>query len=323
MVRMHYDRDIEAARFSVCVIGYGSQGRAQALNLRDSGIEVRVALREGRSTLQARGDGLAVVPLDRAAEADVVQFLVPDLAQPALFEEWVRPRLESQTLMFSHGFCVHHGLIAAPKSCDVVMVAPKGPGKLVRDTYVKGSGVPCLVAVAQDASGRAMQTALAHAKAIGGARVGVIETTFKEETETDLFGEQAVLCGGVTELVTAGFDTLTAAGYQPEIAYFEVMHELKLIVDLLHEGGLARMHEFVSDTAKYGDLTRGGRIVDGRVRESMRAVLREVQDGTFGREWIEEVRLGMKRYRELMKKDMEHPIEAVGRRLRSLMRGGR
>jgi ketol-acid reductoisomerase len=319
---MHYDRDIEAGRFSLCVIGYGSQGRAQALNLRDSGLDVKVALREGPSAKQAREEGLAVVSLDRATEADVVQFLVPDLAQPALFEEWVRPRLGSQTLLFSHGFCVHHGLIRVPAGCDVVMVAPKGPGKLVRDTYVKGSGVPCLVAVHQDASGRAMKTALAHAKAIGGARAGVIETTFREETETDLFGEQAVLCGGVTELVTAGFDTLTSAGYQPEVAYFEVMHELKLIVDLLHEGGLARMHEFVSDTAKYGDLTRGGRIVDGRVRESMKQVLREVQDGTFGREWTAEVRSGMARYRELMKKDMDHPIEAVGRRLRGLMAGG-
>jgi ketol-acid reductoisomerase len=319
VVKLYYDKDVDAAKASVAVLGYGSQGRAQALNLRDSGWDVRVAVREGKSADAVRADGVRVVGLDRAAEADVIQFLVPDLAQPALFEEWIRPRLKAQTLMFSHGFCIHHGLIRPPASCDVVMVAPKAPGRMVRETYTKGFGTPCLVAVQQDASGRALRTALAYAKAIGGTRAGVIETTFKEETETDLFGEQAVLCGGVTELVTAGFDTLVAAGYQPEVAYFECMHELKLIVDLLYDGGLARMHEFVSDTAKYGDLTRGRRIVDARVREAMKAVLGEIQDGSFGREWTAEVRGGMKRYRELMKKDMEHPIEAVGRALRSMM----
>ncbi len=318
-MKLYYDKDVEATKLSVTVLGYGSQGRAQALNLRDSGSDVRVALREGKSADAAKADGIVVVGLDRATESDVIHFLVPDLAQPALYEEWVRPMLKNQTLMFSHGFCVHHGLIKAPPGCDVVMVAPKAPGRMVRETYVEGFGTPCLVAVQQDPSGRALKTALAYARAIGGTRAGVIETTFKEETETDLFGEQAVLCGGVTELVTAGFDALVDAGYQPEVAYFECMHELKLIVDLLHDGGLARMHEFVSDTAKYGDLTRGSRVVDGRVRETMKAILREIQDGTFGREWTAEVRSGMKRYRELMKRDMEHPIEGVGRALRSMM----
>jgi len=306
-MKLWYDKDVEAAPRRVAVVGYGSQGRAHALNLRDSGWDVRVALREGQSADKARSDALTVVPLDRAREADVVAMLVPDLQQPAVFEQL---RLTNETVVFAHGFCIHHGLIA-PKG-KVALVAPKGPGKLVRDTYVDGRGVPCLVAGALD-------VALPYAKAIGGTRAGVLETTFKEETETDLFGEQAVLCGGVTELVVAGFETLVGAGYPPELAYFECMHELKLIVELLHEGGLARMHEFVSETARYGDLTRGRRVVDERVRESMRTILREVQDGTFGREWIGEVREGMPRFRELMRADLDHPIERVGRELRALM----
>jgi ketol-acid reductoisomerase len=294
----------------VTVIGYGSQGRAQALNLRDSGVDVRVALRTPREA-----DGLKVVPMSEAADADVIQFLVPDVAQPAVYEEFVRPKLKRQTLMFSHGFNVHFGYIKAPKECDVVMVAPKGPGRMVRDLFVQGFGVPCLVAVAQDASGRAKETAMAYARAI--TRAPLLDTTFAEETETDLFGEQAVLCGGVTELVVAGFETLVEAGYKPEAAYFEVMHELKLIVDLLYEGGLAKMHEFVSDTAKYGDLSRGSRVVN---RAAMKPLLREIQDGTFAREWVAEVRAGMPRFKAMLQQELEHPIERVGKKLRDMMK---
>jgi ketol-acid reductoisomerase len=299
------------------VVGYGSQGRAQALNLRDSGVDVKVALREGSSAKQARVDGLTVVPLDRATEAEVVQILVPDVAQPALYEEWLKPRLKGHTVMFSHGFNVRYGYIQPPRDCDVVMVAPKGPGRMVREMYMKNFGVPCLIAVHQNASGRAKETAMEYAKAIGGTRAGVIETTFAEETETDLFGEQAVLCGGMTELVVRGFETLVEAGYKPEVAYFECLHELKLIVDLIYEGGLARMHQYVSDTAKYGDLSRGARVVN---TSAMKQLLREVQDGTFAREWVDEVRSGMPRFRSMLSAELDHPIEKVGRALRERMK---
>jgi ketol-acid reductoisomerase len=312
---------METRTLDVTVVGYGSQGRGQALNLRDSGAKVRIALRDGPSAKLAREEGFEVVPFERAAEAEVIQMLVPDVVQPAVFQEYIAPRLSRQTLMFSHGFNIHYGQIRPPSSCDVVMVAPKGPGKMVRDVFVRGFGVPCLVAVHQNPSGRALETALAYARAIGGARAGTIETTFREETETDLFGEQAVLCGGMTELVLAGYETLVAAGYGPEVAYFECLHELKLIVDLLQEGGLARMHQFVSDTAKYGDLTRGPRVVDARVRETMRALLREIQDGSFAREWVAEGRAGMPRFRALLQAELEHPIERVGRKLRDMMKG--
>jgi ketol-acid reductoisomerase len=325
MAKLYYDSDVDPRALSgkrVTVLGYGSQGRAQALNLRDSGVDVRAALREGPSAAQARQDGVETTTLDRAAEADAIVFLIPDLAQPGAFEEFVRPKLRGQTLLFSHGFNIRYGLIEPPGGCDVAMVAPKGPGRAVRDAYVRGFGVPSLVAVHQDASGGALRTALAYARAIGATRAGVIETTFAEETETDLFGEQAVLCGGMTELVLAGFETLVEAGYQPEVAYFECLHELKLIVDLLWEGGLERMHRSVSDTAKYGDLTRGERVVDARVRETMRRLLRDVRDGSFAAEWRSEVAAGMPRFRKLLDAELAHPIEETGRRLRAMMQGG-
>ncbi|MBI2381956.1 MAG: ketol-acid reductoisomerase [Gammaproteobacteria bacterium] len=306
----------------IAVLGYGSQGRAQAMNLRDSGFNVRVGLRAGgASWAEAEADGWQ--PQDFATatrEAEVVMILVPDLAQKELYETHVAPHLKAGAmLMFSHGFNIHFGLIKPAANIDIAMIAPKSPGKLVRRQYEAGAGVPCLIAVHQDATGSAFHRALAYAHGIGGTRAGVIETSFKEETETDLFGEQAVLCGGATELVTAGFDTLVKAGYQPEVAYFECLHELKLIVDLLYEGGLKRMHQFVSDTAKYGDLTRGPRIIDDRARETMQKILTEIQDGTFAREWIAENEAGGKNYRALMEADCAHPIEAVGARLRAHM----
>ena len=249
-----------------------------------------------------------------------IMIAVPDTVQKAVYDAEIGPNMrEGQLLMFAHGFNIHYGSIQAPETIDVILVAPKGPGALVRRQYEEGRGVPCLMAVAQDATGRARARALTYAHGIGGTRGGVLETTFAEETETDLFGEQAVLCGGVTELVTQGFETLVEAGYQPEVAYFECMHELKLIVDLLHEGGLAKMHQFVSDTAKYGDLTRGPRVVDASTRERMREVLKEIQDGTFAREWQAESEAGMPRYKAMMAADMAHPIEKVGRELRARM----
>ncbi len=321
-MKLYFDHQLDPTPLndkSVHVLGYGSQGRAHALNLRDSGVDVRVAARSGPTARQAEQDGLEVVPLEQAAEADVLAFLLPDLAQPEVYLEHVQPHLNRQTLLFAHGFNVWYETIEPPETCDVVMVAPKAPGRKVRETFEEGFGVPCLAAVHQDASGHAWPTALAYARALGGGRAGVLCTTFQEETETDLFGEQAVLCGGVTELVVAGFETLVSAGYQAEVAYFECMHELKLIVDLLYEGGLARMHRFVSDTAKFGDLTRGPRVVTEQTRAAMSQILTEIQDGTFAREWIGEVKSGMPRYRQLMSADLEHPIEDVGRKLRQLM----
>ena len=258
-------------------------------------------------------------PADAVHNADLVAFLMPDMAAPGVFSD-VRDKLKpGAAVLFAHGFNVHYGQIEAPQGIDVILVAPKGPGDLVRRQYQEGRGVPCLFAVHKDASDKARARALAYAHAIGGTRAGVIETTFAEETETDLFGEQAVLCGGATELVLQGFETLTEAGYQPEVAYFECMHELKLIVDLLYEGGLAKMHEFVSETAKYGDLTRGPRVIDASTRERMREILTEIQDGTFAKEWTAEHAGGLKEYNRLMEKDLAHPIETVGRRLRDCM----
>lgn len=323
MAKLYYDADVDPTALSgkrITILGYGSQGRAQALNLRDSGVDVRAALRDGPSAKRAREDGIEIVPLERAADSDLLMFLLPDLAQPAVFEKHVRPRLRGQTLMFSHGFNIRYNLIEPPPGCDVTMVAPKGPGQKVRESYVAGFGVPALVAVHRDASSHALSTALAYARAIGATRAGVLETTFAEEAETDLFGEQAVLCGGMSELVLAGFETLVEAGYQPEVAYFECLHELKLIVDLLWEGGLERMHRSVSETAQYGQLTRGSRVVDRRVRETMRALLREVQDGSFAAEWRSEVAAGMPRFRKLLGATLAHPIEETGRRLRVMMR---
>lgn len=317
----HVDPDLLHAE-RVVVVGYGSQGRAHALNLRDTGAHVRVALRPGGpSWARAEADGWKPLPVAEAVcGATLVMVLAPDMRQRALFETEVRDNLaHGALLMFAHGFAVHYGEVVAPGNVDVALVAPKGPGGLVRRQYEEDKGVPCLLAVHQDATGRAEARALAYAHGIGGTRAGVLRTSFREETETDLFGEQAVLCGGVTELVTAGFETLTEAGYAPEVAYFECLHELKLIVDLLHEGGLKRMHEFVSETAQYGDLTRGPRVVDARVRENMKQVLTEIQDGTFARQWLAEDEDGRADYDALMRRDLEHPMEQVGSELRARM----
>ncbi len=325
MTEFFTEKDVNTAALKdskIVVLGYGSQGRAQALNLKDSGMNVTVGARpDGKSFAQAQTDGFQPQePRLAVQDADVICMLLPDTAQAAFYSEIVEPNLRpGALLMFSHGFNIHFGEIKPPENVDVAMIAPKSPGALVRRQYEEGRGVPCLLAVHQDASGKAQERTLAYAHHIGGTRAGVILTTFAEETETDLFGEQAVLCGGATELVTAGFDTLVEAGYKPEVAYFECLHELKLIVDLLYEGGLARMHQFISDTAKYGDLTRGPRVVDEHVRANLKTILKEIQSGQFAREWIEENRQGAKRYKELMATDMEHPIESVGRTLRSRM----
>ena len=305
----------------VAVVGYGSQGRAHALNLKDSGFDVTVGLREGGpSWRRAEADGMKVATPENAVKgADVVALLVPDMAAPAAYEAVAGNLKPGCALLFAHGFNIHYGRIKPAENIDVILVAPKGPGDLVRRQFEDGRGVPALMAVAQDATGHARARALGYAHGIGGTRGGVLETTFAEETETDLFGEQAVLCGGVTELVIQGFETLVEAGYQPEVAYFECMHELKLIVDLLHEGGLAKMHEFVSETAKYGDLTRGPRVVDEHARSQMRQVLAEIQDGTFAKQWAAEYEAGLPKYKAMMQKDLEHPIEKVGRELRARM----
>jgi ketol-acid reductoisomerase len=305
----------------LAVLGYGSQGRAHAMNLRDSGFDVVVGLRPGGATsAKAERDGFEVLPPAEAVKgAGLVAFLVPDMAQGKLYKD-IEPQLQQgATLLFAHGFNIHYKQIAPRADLDVVLIAPKGPGDLVRRQYEAGRGVPCLLAVAQDATGRAEARALAYAHGIGGTRGGVLTTTFAEETETDLFGEQAVLCGGLTELIVRGFETLVEAGYQPEVAYFECMHEVKLIVDLLHEGGLRKMHEFVSETAKFGDLTRGPRIVDEHVKESMRSVLKDIQDGRFAAEWVNENKTGLKNYRRLLDEDLANPIEKVGRELRGRM----
>jgi len=304
----------------IAILGYGSQGRAHALNLKDSGFDVVVGVRKGRSWSKARREGLAVAEPAAAVEgADVVAMLIPDTAQKELYRSIRRHFKRGATLLFAHGFNVHFRQIRPRPDLDVVLIAPKGPGDLVRRQYSQGRGVPCLLAVAQNASGKARARALAYAHGIGGTRGGVLETTFAEETETDLFGEQAVLCGGATELVVKGFETLVEAGYQPEVAYYECLHELKLIVDLLHEGGLAKMHQFVSETAKYGDLTRGPRIVNERVKNEMRKVLKEVQSGRFARQWIRENAAGRPNYRKLLDADINRQIEKVGARLRARM----
>jgi ketol-acid reductoisomerase len=318
----HKDVDKKALRAArIAVMGYGSQGRAHALNLKDSGFDVVVgARRGGPGWKKAKKDGLAVAEPARAArDADLVAMLVPDMAQKSLYQSIEAQLKPGATLLFAHGFNIHFKQIKPRKDLDVVLIAPKGPGDLVRRQYQQGRGVPCLIAVAQDATGKAHARALAYAHGIGGTRGGVLETTFAEETETDLFGEQAVLCGGATELVVRGWETLVEAGYQPEVAYYECLHELKLIVDLLHEGGITKMHQFISETAKYGDLTRGPRIVDARIKKEMRKVLQEIQDGTFARQWIRENASGRKRYEQLLKRDIHHPIEKVGAALRARM----
>jgi len=306
----------------VAVLGYGSQGHAHALSLRDSGVDVVIGLPEGsKSRAKAQEQGLRVLtPAEASAEADVIMVLAPDTAQRSLYTEAIAPNLTAgKALFFGHGLNVRYGFIEPPADVDVAMVAPKGPGHLVRRQYVDGKGVPCLVAVEQDATGDAFALALAYAKAIGGTRAGVIRTTFKEETETDLFGEQAVLCGGAAALVQTGFEVLTEAGYAPEIAYFECLHELKLIVDLMYEGGIARMRYSVSDTAEYGDYSRGPRVVDARVKEEMRKILAEVQSGEFAREWIAEDDAGRPNFVKWRAEGAAHPIEETGRKLRGMM----
>ena len=323
-MKIYSEQDVDVSQLAgkrIAVLGFGSQGRAHALNLRDSGFNVVVGLRpDGKTWNQAESEGLEVKPpADAVVGADLIAFLLPDTAQPALYESIESQIPQDATLLFAHGFNIHYGEIKPREDLDVVLIAPKGPGGLVRRQYEQGKGVPCLIAVFQDASGNAHAKALAYAHGIGGSRGGVLETTFKEETETDLFGEQAVLCGGATELVLAGYDTLVKAGYQPEVAYFECMHELKLIVDLLHEGGLAKMHKFISETAKWGDLISGPRVIDAHVRENMQAVLSDIQDGVFASRWIQENKDGQPEYKRLMAEDMAHPIETVGTELRSRM----
>ena len=325
MATIYYKEDANIGLLSgkrVGVIGYGSQGHAHALNLRDSGVDVMVGLHAGSaSRAKAEAEGLRVAdPAETARESDFIMVLAPDTAQSGIYRESIEPHLGAgKTLMFAHGFNIHFGEIKPPANVDVSMIAPKAPGHRVREVFVEGQGVPSLVAIHQDASGAALPNALAYGAGIGSTRAGIVATTFKEETETDLFGEQAVLCGGVTSLIKNAFETLTEAGYQPEIAYFEVMHELKLIVDLLYEGGMKYMRYSVSDTAEYGDYSRGSRVVDEHARESMRQVLKEVQDGSFAREWIAENHEGQPRFKAMREAAANHEIEAVGEDLRAMM----
>jgi ketol-acid reductoisomerase len=309
-------------RKTIAVFGYGSQGHAQALNLRESGYNVIIGLDPSRGTAQrAREDGFEVVaPAEAAKRADYLQILTPDETQSELYEEFIRPNLtKGKVLGFSHGFSIHFKTIVPPPDVDVVMIAPKSPGHLVRRQYTEGRGVPALIAIFQDASGQAHELALAYADGIGSTRAGVLQTTFKEETESDLFGEQAVLCGGLTSLIKKGFETLVEAGYQPEIAYFECLHEIKLIVDLIYEGGLARMRYSISNTAEYGDLTRGEAVVGDPTRQAMKKVLSDIQQGVFAREFVAEHRSGNKKFNALREAEKQHPIEAVGAQLRSMM----
>ncbi len=325
MTKMFYDQDARPSLLQerrVAILGYGSQGHAHAQNLRDQGIDVRVGLRPaGRSWQRAQADGFRVLPVAQTVqEADVIMLLLPDTRQPQVYREHIAPYLRpGQTLMFAHGFNIHYRTIEPPDFVDVSMVAPKAPGHRVREVFVQGGGTPALLAVAQDASGQAHALALAYAWGIGATRAGVLETTFAEETETDLFGEQTVLCGGVAALVQAGFETLVEAGYQPELAYFETLHELKLIVDLLYRGGLTYMRYSVSDTAEYGDYVSGPRIIDERVRQAMRAVLEDIQSGAFAQRWIAENEAGRPWFQERRRAAARHPIEEVGRRLRAMM----
>lgn len=325
MVTVYYDKDADLSLLkgkTIGILGYGSQGHAHALNLRDSGLQVKVAELQGTPAWErAKRDGFEVASASEVAEAaDVIVMLVPDTIQPRLYREAIQPELKpGKTLMFAHGFNIHYREIIPPAFVDVSMVAPKAPGHRMREVFVEGIGVPGLLAVHQDASGKAREVALAYARGIGCTRAGVVETTFKDETETDLFGEQAVLCGGVSSLIKAGFETLVEAGYPPELAYFECLHEMKLIVDLIWQGGLSYMRYSVSDTAEYGDYTRGPMVIDQHVRENMRRILREVQDGTFAREWVAENEGGQKRFQAFRQQEAQHPIEEVGKRLRAMM----
>lgn len=324
-MKVHYESSIYTEILkdkTIAIIGYGSQGHAHANNLKDSGINVVVGLYKGsKSAEKAKKAGLTVKTVSEAAkEADIIMILVPDELQADIYKNEIAPHMTSgKALAFAHGFNIHYNQIVPPVGVDVFLAAPKGPGHLVRSEYVKGMGVPTLVAVYQDASGKAKDIALAYACAIGGGRAGIIETTFKEETETDLFGEQAVLCGGVSALITAGFETLVEAGYAPEMAYFECLHELKLIVDLIYEGGISNMRYSVSNTAQYGDLTRGPRIINENVKQEMKKILKEIQSGEFAKEWILENKAGKPVFNSLTKMGKEHPIETVGEKLRSMM----
>ena len=324
MTEMFYDDDADLSIIqgrTVAVIGYGSQGHAHALSLRDSGVDVRVGLKEGSaSRAKAEAEGLRVLNVaDAVAEADLIMVLTPDQVQRHVYAEDIAPNLQAgDALFFGHGFNIRYGYIQPPADVDVALVAPKGPGHIVRREFEAGRGVPDLIAVEQNASGKAKELALSYAKAIGGTRAGVIETTFTEETETDLFGEQAVLCGGASQLIMYGFETLTEAGYKPEVAYFEVLHELKLIVDLMVEGGIAKQRWSVSDTAEYGDYVSGPRVITPEVKENMKAVLKDIQDGTFAKRFIDDQDAGAPEFKALRKKGEDHPIEATGRELRKL-----
>lgn len=323
--RIYHDRDASLTslrRRKVAVIGFGSQGHAHALNLKNSGIRVTIGLYKGSKSIPvAKKHGFKVLPTAEAVRgADVIFVAVPDLKIPSVYEKDIAPNLrKGQCLLFSHGFAIHYKTVRPPKNVDVILVAPKGPGHIVRRQYQEGRGVPALFAVQQNPSGHARGIAMAWARGIGATRAGLLQTTFKEETETDLFGEQAVLCGGTSALIQAGFEVLVKAGYQPEVAYFEVLHELKLIVDLINEAGIAGMRFSISETAKYGDVVSGPRVIDARTKKSMQGVLQDIRNGKFARDWIRESRTGMKRYRRLLKAGEKHPIEKTGARLRGLM----
>jgi ketol-acid reductoisomerase len=324
MIKKYYDTDADLGVLSgkrIAVIGYGSQGRGQSLNLRDSGLDVVIGLRPGKSWDAASSDGFSVYPVTEAVKmADIIQILLPDESQGAVYRTEIRPYLSSnKTLMFSHGFNIHFGQIVPPPNVNVIMVAPKGPGFMVRRQYEEGKGVPALIAIHQDFAGNAHKIALAYAKGIGATRAVVFETTFREETETDLFGEQAVLCGGITSLIRAGFETLVDAGYAPEMAYLEVLHETKLIVDLIYEGGFTKMRKYVSNTAQYGDLTRGPRVIGPESQIAMQEILEEIQSGEFAREWMLENMVSRPVFNALTKRDEDHLIEEVGAEIRALM----
>ena len=324
-LRIYYDQDADLNLLKgkkVAVIGYGSQGHAHSLNLKDNGVDVMVGLYRGsKSAERAREAGLPVATVEEAAQAaDFVMMLVPDQTQASLYKQAIEPNLKpGKTLMFAHGFSVHFGQIVAPPEVDVTMVAPKGPGHVVRDLFTQGVGTPALVCVHQDASGRALQNALAYAKGIGGTKAGVIQTTFRDETETDLFGEQAVLCGGISALIKAGFETLVEAGYPPEMAYFECLHETKLIVDLIYQGGLSYMRYSVSDTAEFGDYTAGPKIITEQVRQNMRAILRDIQDGVWAKSWLLENQIGRPNFNAMRRRDADSQVEVVGKELRAMM----
>lgn len=324
MAKVYYNGDANEAVLNgkkVAIIGYGSQGHAHALNLKESGVDVVVGIRPGKSAEAAKADGHTVLTVKDAAQAaDIIMILLPDEHQPKVYNEEIKPGLSAgKSLVFAHGFNIHFGQITPPADVNVFLVAPKGPGHLVRRTYTEGAGVPALFAIYQDATGEARDLALAYAKQIGAARAGVLETTFKEETETDLFGEQAVLCGGTTALVKAGFETLVEAGYQPEVAYFECLHELKLIVDLMYEGGLANMRYSISDTAEWGDFVSGPRVIDAGVKDRMKDVLTDIQKGRFAKGWILENQLGRPEYNAIKRAENDHLIEKVGEELREMM----